>query len=535
MAQRLGMELLAEDQTTPGGRKTKTLAIAGSAIALDIVLDNNIVQSVTLGYHGTASTVSKHIEAAEKILLNDLQLLPNQSPLTKTLDRFASNFEHLAKLDKLSIVPGLDCHEALAGICLTLERLHDWDMEQLRKDPQLAGKSDAFLSQTAMCLKHGYPTMHANGKVGLALQYWKQLRFVPPSKDQLSRLKNTWSLVLECAAIDQAGLPPVRVSDNWISKDVIKADSDAKSPVLDWQEPEQVSLPQSDEAKEAGMEVLQPDLSTTRVPRVMFTVSFDPPVILPQNDWARLYAFANVEPPPINPPGDFNNRPPPPPPTFDSLFFPIASGTKQDPSEPRSITREREVQVFDSQQQASTTNHKNTLYIYKPIYSQEVSEMPFSHPKQLIEMLPLLRQYAFLTTLLQNSFGPTESSTATKSSTTKNSSPKQQPSNTIPLKDQLSTFYSTAPASISTLNLDAILWVHPSPRLQVVFPMGSSTAEIMFKILEGGLVEVTSENILEYLPEEKKGKITREGLAKALEHLEDLSKWAEWIRTRLSS
>ncbi|TQS33787.1 hypothetical protein Golomagni_05856 [Golovinomyces magnicellulatus] len=557
LAQRLGMELLAEEHGTPGGRKTKTLAIAGSEIALDIVLDNNVVQNATLSYHGSAESVSKHIDAAGEILLKDLQLLPNQSPLTKTLDKFASNFEHIAKLDKLSISPGLDCHEALAGIYQTFERLHDWDMEQLRKDPQLAGKSDAFLSQTAMCSKHGNPVMHARGKVGLALQYWKQLRLTPPPSVTQQPADATqddiWSLVLGCAAIDQVNLPPVRVSDNWISKDVIKADSDSKNPILDWQEPDQVSLPQSEETKDAGMEVLQPDLSTTRVPRVMFTVSFDPPVILPQNDWARLYAFANVEPPPINPPTDFSSgRAPPSPPTFDALFFPITSGTRQDPSEPRSITRNRNVTVFNAQQNRSVQHHSNTLYIYKPIYSQEVSEMPFSHPKQLIEMLPLLRQYSFLTTLLRNSFPSTSSpSESDHTATVKDKQPQlqtqpqalqqqqkqQQNANTVPLKDQLTGFATqdSTPASSpdNAISMDVILWVHPSPHMQIVFPLGSSTAEVMLRILEGGTVEVTSENILEQLSQEKKSKVTKESLAKVLEHLEDLSKWTEWIRTRL--
>lgn len=539
LAQRLGMELLSEEHNTPGGRKTKTLAIAGSAIALDIVLDNNIVQNATLSYHGNAESVSKHIDAASQILLEDLRLLPGQSPLTKTLDKFAVNFERLAKLDKLSIVPGLDCQEALAGIYASLERLHEWDLEQIRKDPGMAGETESSVASTAMCIKHGNPVMHGRGQVGLALQYWKEPRLAesPAKADQ--EQDKMWSLLLGCAAIDGVGLPPVRVSEDWISKDVVKEDILAEPPItmLDWQEPSNVSLAPSDENKDASMDLLEADLSTIRVPRVMFTVTFDPPVILPQNEWARLYAFSGIDPPNIH---AFHG----PPPTFDALFFPIPPGSRQDPSEARTILRRRDVSVLDADKQAVSKTHDNSLYIYKPIYSQEVSEMPFSHPRQLVEMLPLLRQYAFLTTVLENSFGRQDTSLAVDAAKVNGTGAPQ----TSTMNDQFSDFMNldenttdpkdvTPPKAPADLSLDVILWVHPSPHMQVVFPMRDTTANMTLRILEGGLVEIIHENVLGEEPGPQKqidGKTaTRADLAKMLEKLGDLSKWAEWIRSEL--
>ncbi|KND89751.1 hypothetical protein TOPH_05641 [Tolypocladium ophioglossoides CBS 100239] len=547
LAQRLGLELLSEEQMTPGGRKTRTLAIAGSAIALDIVLDNNIVQSTSLTYHGNAESVSRHMDAAGRILLQDLQLLPDQSPLTKTLDGFASNFERLASLDKLSIVPGLDCHEALAGIYVSLDRLHQWDLSRLREEQGMAGKSDTYLSNMAMCTRHGFPVMHARGKVGLALQYWKELRFVPPSTDAMAvfseKREMVWSLLLGCAPIDGLGLPPVRVSENWISKDIIKEEPSSMESsggvALDWLEPDNVSLLQSEDNKDAGMDLLHPDLSTTRVPRVMFTVAFDPPVVLPQNDWSRLYMCANANPPNI----ELSHRGSPP--TFDSLLFPIPPGTKVDPSEPRAISRRRDVCVFDEARKPAVKQHHSTLFIYKPIYSQAVSEMPFSHPRQLIDMLPLLRQYAFLSTLLENSFGSKTRErppTTAKGGPNPDTEPEKPKSSTTTGKDQLADFMGSSrepvarapPEPEDETRLDVILWVHPSPHLQVVFPMGDATADITLKILEGGAVEIVEENILDAGAKGKRKEFTKENLGKVLEYMEDLGKWAEWIRTRLS-
>ncbi|KAH6609576.1 mediator complex [Trichoderma cornu-damae] len=566
LAQRLGLELLSEEHTALDGRKTKTLAIAGSAIAVDIVLDNNIVQNVSLTYHGLAPSVSKHMEAASQILLTDLKLGPNQSPLTKTLDKFASNFGQIANLDKLSVIPGLDCYEALAGIFTSLERLHQWDITNLRREPEMEGKSDQYLSLAALCTRHGYPVMHARNKVGLALQYWRELRFVPPSDDKLSSFSESeekvWSLLLACAPIEALGLSPVRVSEDWISKRVVKQDNPQQDqalnptnlPILDWREPDNVSLPSSDE-KSAGMEVLQLGLSA--VPQVTFTVTFDPPVILPQNDCIRLYSYVNATPPNPSPSSDFGQRPPSPP-TFDDLFFPISAGSKQDPSESRTITRLRDVRVFDRQGKSSVRSHHNTLFVYKPIYSQEVTEMFFSHPRQLIDMLPLLRQFAFLSTLLNNSFGP-----KTKEGLSKPSRASPAPTATKTVKDELAAFMASSDdeeqeqgggggqrvkreagqgtkrnsgeeGTGSNMDVDVILWVHPSPYLQVVFPVKDSTIDITLRILEGGVVEIVNENVVEQQEAKGKGRpLGRQDLGKALERLEDLCKWAEWIRTRV--
>ncbi|KFG83783.1 hypothetical protein MANI_009411 [Metarhizium anisopliae] len=543
LAQRIGLELLSEEQRTPDGRKTRTLAIAGSAIALDIVLDNNVVQSVSLAYHGSASSVSKHMDAAGRILLKDLKLLPGQSPLTKTLENFASNFERLASLDKLSIVPGLDCHEALAGIYVSLERLYQWDLSNLREEQDMKAKSDKHLSNMVMCSRHGRPVMHDQDTVGLAIQYWRELRFMPPVADGAYTYNyesgKVWSLLLGCAPLDGMGVPPVRVSENWISKEITKQDAmiDPTKTILDWQEPDNISLPQSEDNKDAGMDLLQADLSTTRVPRVMFTVTFDPPVVLPQNDWARLYMYANVNPPNIiNEPSQRGH--PPAPPTFDSLLFPFPYGMKVDPSESRAITRQRLVRVLLSNRIESVVNHNNTLYIYKPIYSQTVSEMPFSHPRQLLDMLPLLRQYAFVSTLLENSFG---------SKTKPAEIPTQgQPTGIKTKKDRLAEYMDGLEPDAfgvdhaADTDLDVVLWVHPAPHMQVVFPMGNSTANISLKILEGGTVEIVDENILDCNDDNgevnpRRKEFTRQKLGKVLELMEDLCLWSEWIRLRLGA
>ncbi|RSL66920.1 hypothetical protein CEP54_003478 [Fusarium duplospermum] len=534
LAQRIGLDCLSEDHTAPDGRKRRTLVIAGSAIQLDIVLDNNIVESISLAFPESAPSVTKHVDRASQILLRDLQLLPNQSPLTKTLDRFAVNLERLAILDKLSIIPGLDCHEALAGIYVSLERLYQWDVAQLSQEPGM-NKSPSALSVAAMCTRHGFPIMHSRERVGLALQYWKALRLIQPTTDKLAsfaeKREKVWSLLIGCASMGDIGHLPVRVSEDWISKNVVTAEPtmDPKKPSLDWLEPDNVVLPPSEENKDAGMEMIQPDLSTARVPQVMFTVTFDPPIILPQNDWMRLHALANVSAPPI-----FGY-----PPTFDSLFFPVPPGSAQDPSELRTITRQRDVRVYDKDQKSLVKSHRNSLFIYKPIYSQVVTEMPFSHPRQLIDMLPLLRQYAFIATLLESSFGSETKEAEPRPR--QGNAPAPAPKPNVASKNELAEFMDLAPVAPETpaseeINLDVTLWVHPTPHLQVVFPFRNSTANVTLKVLEDGVVEVADENVIsrDENAKMKNKELTRSDLGRVLEHMEDLCKWTEWIRTRLA-
>lgn len=82
---------------------------------------------MNITYPESSEIVMRHVDKAGQILYNDLKLGRDQSPLTKKLDKFAVNLESLAQLDKLSVIPGLNLHEAVAGIFESLNRLHKWE------------------------------------------------------------------------------------------------------------------------------------------------------------------------------------------------------------------------------------------------------------------------------------------------------------------------------------------------------------------------------------------------------------------------
>jgi hypothetical protein len=278
------------------GDDKKTLIVAGSALELLIGFSNNVVQTVALNFPDSAEIVNKHAQAAGAILLKDLQLGDAQSPLTKSLAPFAANFERLAVLDKLSINPGLNLYEAVAGIYESLCRLHAWELEKAREDPVAAAKGEAYLQNLVLCTKSGAPTMNARGRVGMTLDYWKQRRLQPPQDPVLAawaeESEQTWSILIGCASLREIGVSPVRISDKWIGPNVEKLAlpdelQAAGGPLIDWLEPESTFLPTPDPAK---ADPLQPDASLLgpRLPDVVFHATFDPPVHIPTSLWEQI-------------------------------------------------------------------------------------------------------------------------------------------------------------------------------------------------------------------------------------------------------
>lgn len=545
------------DEGMGAGVKTRTLVIAGRALSLDIVMLDHIVQSVSLAFPESGPFVTQYTPKAEKILLDDLKLLPNQHPLTKKLDDFAANLERLAILDKLSIVPQLVCHDAIAGIYESLVRLHEWELQKLREDPAMSGKGEESLSNVVLCTKSGYPVMHERGRVGLSLDYWREKRLhlpqSPTTRDKLHLKPKTWGLLIGCAPMGEMAFQPdmagmaARVSNKWISDAVEKvqtAEDEMLSmtigPILDWQQPESVRLPPADGSKPPdGM--TDPILSGLH-PEVMFMATFDPPVILPLPLWRQLQT--------INPPSTSADLFPP---TFDGLLFPIAPGSEpgQNASDPRTLTTVQNIPCIGKDGERSSKKHENRLFINKKVYGRTLTETPFMHPQRLVEMLPHLRQYAFLGTLLLKSFD----STATEPW------PPQEPSHPSATQvtaittttDEFAAFMGLATAEKpkksedDPLKVDITLHMHPATKLQVAFPLRDRIANIMLEIKLNGVVHVESQNII---PEDhagpsmyvddgmggNKGKgreMLPQNLGRALEIMEDIGSWCEWIRSRL--
>jgi hypothetical protein len=535
LAKRAGLENIWEDDM--GGSGSRTLIIAGSALQLEVVIAKDVVQTASLSFPESAEVVGKHAEKAGQILLDDLKLAPGQSPLTKRMHKFADNFERLANLDKLSVNPGLNLFEAIGGIYESLERLYNWDLRRLREDPALNGKSDEYLVNMVMCTKHGRPIMHARGRIGLSIDYWKERRLFPPRSERTKAFAAThdqyWSMLVVCAPMRGAG-QPVRVSDKWISMDVEKVSGPEDlqpGPALEWLQPDNTVLePSAEKTGDAATSLLL----APKLPEVTFLAVFDPPLHVPVSVFEMIYQRVGTLPAP-----DFTMLP-----TLDSLLLPSQSDKKvgvSDPAEPRVITRVRRVDVLEPgegpDRDLYTVTHWNRLIIYSPqtVYGKTLTELPFSHPEQLIGILPLLRQYAFLSSLMRNSFSQDL---------------KPQPSTPAPFSSRAAKIATTYQEDYENLmsgenaaaaDMDADIAVSfaafPQPSLTVLFPFRDSTASVSMIIEENGHVHVTSQNVLDDSNSMgTNGQPRRpEQLGKMLEMFEDIGRWVQFIRTRWST
>ncbi|KAI5927399.1 mediator of RNA polymerase II transcription subunit 1-domain-containing protein [Camillea tinctor] len=537
LALHFGLERLWEPGQS-GAENDRILIIAGQTIAVEVGINNHVVHSATMSFNEPIASLDKHVHKASAILLNDLALAPNQSPLTKKLTQFKANFERLATHEKLSVIPGLNCFEAVAGVWESLDKLHRWDVGKLRADPELAGKPEHTLRVFALCTQHGCPLMHTRGRIGLSLDYWKERRKLPSTTVDNEELR-TWAILIECAAPSSMVYNPVRVSDKWIGPNIEKTDLtdeemiSATGPLLDWLEPSNILLPASEEAKvEEGLEP-SASLSAPKPPYVTFMATFDPPVVVTHGVSMEIYKISASNPPLSNV-------------TFDALLFPIADETTYDPSEPRELTYTQTVPnlagIKHGQHDPELKVHKNTLFIDKPVYGQVMTQVPFAHPKELVSMLPVLRQYAFLSLLLDNSFKPRGTPTALQADVENKKSPSVRT-----VHDEFSLFMSEANTDDTppnVLKMDIVLTAHPVPRLQLVFPFKSSTANINLEIQLGGKVHIVSDNIFPMTEElaraNEEAQATGKGKqydakhwAKMLEQVEDLGIWVEYIKHKM--
>ena len=489
----------------------RTLAIAGSALSLDIDFSDNVVKGVMLSFLESPEIVTRHVKKAEDILLRDLQFAPNESPLTKMLDRFAANLDRLAVLDKLSVIPGLNCYEAIAGIYESLERLHKWEVVRLKEQDDMADRDDGFLERMAKCTKSGKPLMHVRDRVGLSFDYWQEKRLIHP-KERGNTDQKAWSLLVECAPSPALVYTPLRVSENWISAEIQKANPPAEDifltqhgPILDWLEPDNTLLPSTEPPKSDSMEGIE-QTSTQKYPEVMFIARFDPPLIVPYGLAMQIYTSTSA-------PIDMYQTS-----TFDGLMFPHGPEEKVDPGEARIIRQQRTVPIFEKNGSSLARIHKNTLFIEKIDYGRTLTELPFSHPRQLVEMLPHLRQYAFLSTILGKSFGPSKDAPEHEKMVPKNK------------RDEFSDFLKQASKpEEAPLSMDISFSTQPVPRLQLVFPFKNRTANVTFEIKINGGVEIVSQNVLTG----KERTLTTADLGRMLETTEDLGIWAEFVRRRL--
>jgi hypothetical protein len=404
---------------------TWSLLIGDEALC-DVTFHNDEIASVNLQTGLDESRPDLHFgTTGSEILVRSLKPLPGQSKLNVTLERFSESLEKLLTLDKLGSAQngGVSCYNAIAGVYTSLRKLFEHE-----KKAELANRTpdERFRTHKAerevLCKKSGRPRLNGGSCLGLSLEYWMdgRMQIDPPvesaayPEDAEKSHNKMYSLTIECEASPSTLYTPIRISDDWISDridrptdthdanatlDNILMHASSSSP-LDWLDPKATYLEPGPEqtADDDDDDAMNLDSAAGRLPNVRFVAKFNPPLVVPFAVHMQLYQLVGIEPRT----DDFR------PETFAGLALrpgeldPGMSGTTGDVT--HEIRSSRLVLVRDGGGREKDRRHDMSLFIPKLEYSRKLEALPFSHPKQLVEILPVLRQYAHITSLLKTCF-----------------------------------------------------------------------------------------------------------------------------------
>lgn len=419
------------------------------------------MERVALHFFGLNDVVMEHADAAAEVLHQDLQCPPGGNALACKLDRFADNLERLSRLDKLSVA-GASCFEAVCGVYTSLKRLYD---HEKRAAERLNGLKGDMLDRYVLCKKSGRPQLHTRCRVGAVLDYWMDLQRLPSRQEESrsngeamdvdsssnSKGRDTLSkppddqnpdqiyfLAIECEHCPPALYPPIRITADWLSsKDVPEPlpnpsenGEHGDNPFItqrktrtevEWLEPPSAITTAAENADLINTDEplsLQP---TSQQPKARFVARLEPSLFLPTLFAAQIFAAVDIDsssdPLPVRS-ETFDSFVLGPPTPKDALSTVDSLDQKLSPlsmlPEPRHAIYSRTVNAYDhvpKSQEPRKAAWQTRLYVPHPDLSQEITSIPFSHPRQLIALLPRLRQYALLARLLRNSFHNNEPST----------------------------------------------------------------------------------------------------------------------------
>lgn len=600
----VGMEVDADDKHDRNFDGNRTIHVAGnSSVIMSFPFKNNLPGKVDVAFFSEDDDVSAHQEAAAAVFLKDLTPPPGVLAINGSLDRFAANLETIAKLDKLSVAGKLNCLEAITGIYTALRRLYEQEKNTALELFGAKGEAKDALAETEVtCKRSGRPRMHARRKIGLSVEYWMERRHLSRTKAEKAVQKNDgamdidskpsdgdsdddddkgiYTLHLTAEANDPSLYPSLRNTKAWISNRIHVPSAEITSPSallsgnpsIDWQDPPPTYLDSSSDDQADSMNVDSNHQQSQKLPSVRFVAKLDPPLAMPWNVANNILQSIGAQ---AGTDVDIMQ-------TYTSILL-KRSPSASVPANPLNTlgaveavaSAEKKVLRAGGKEEVS---HRRELWVPKQEFGYVLRSIPFAHPRQIVQILPVLRQWAQLGSLMQNSFLPeTDSLPASFVPSTKT---KQQANEPIGKKEEpqkkkmysLAELLASPDSSTKTsldqdiemggqddadrtrarerkqlgeaepLPIDLSLTTTPSPSLDVVFPLSrleGGLASISISILGDGEVDILGQNLVD-VPQsregegggddnEEVGKKVRK-MARALEVVGDLGVWVEWLR-----
>ncbi|KAF7116694.1 hypothetical protein CNMCM5793_005186 [Aspergillus hiratsukae] len=415
---REGIERLVQSEGFESIWQEDNLNIAGNFVDLEIEFHRgqNVVKDVNLSYATPDATDGERREEATAVLKRDLVQDPEDGERGswKSLTGFHGNLQWLSKHDRLS--QEVNCFEAIEGLFQSLKRV--WDEEQ--KLPKFSGVYEHLCAGAI-----GRPSLHKGSRLGLSLDYWiHQAQLLdakhansPPDAMDIDRPANRalsedsepqngkWYVMIEC----EEGYPSLRLSKEWLGSDVltvVKNDANGSSSneiaasdiaVVNWADP-----PPTLSSGGSNTMALDSNMLGSSAPNRRFVARLEPPLDVPILAASDIYRHLGIQLP-----HEFRMV------TYDGLLVPgwsplSATGAvglgAQDMAQPGRKRRRTSVQGFDQEGNPCTKHHSYTFQAFESVAGRTMRDIPFSHPRQLADVFPILRQYALLANLIHKIF-----------------------------------------------------------------------------------------------------------------------------------
>lgn len=349
------------------------ITIAGRTVMVEVHLDSqNEIKKAEVSFPAEPSKTLQDTEASASAVFQDCLVASSGQPsITKKLDRFAANLEKLGKIDKPhgTAGDGFNGFEAISGIYSSLRKLYDYEREMAEQLWAMSDNKESKAEAEVTCKKSGRPRMNENGKIGLDLDYWIHRRHVHSLKR--TGIKNDlFSVSILCEAMQPNQMTqPARISDAWISDQVMKSDDNAEGDAMrhvDWLDPA------------SGIDQTSATASITqgKLPNVHFVAKLEPPLLIPGEAATQSGLLARS--------------------VYHHLPSYLAALLLHDnPLDAVNDNMQIPPRVFSADRmtvlERGRRTEKHTNVLRPRSYDQAVllHDIAFDHPKQLIELLPV--------------------------------------------------------------------------------------------------------------------------------------------------
>ena len=424
-AKRAKLEYMWEDdaQTATGSvdpSQQRTLSIAGNGVLVEIQFKGDMVEDVSLSYPEHGAGVGGFAMRGAAVLKRELQGTNNKEGFIG-LQGFMKNLEALATMDRLS-TKGVSAFDAIDGIRSALGKLWSYEVKQVQERSHSQGMELQEAEREVLCRGSGRPRMHVGRRVGLSLQYWMVRQKIPSErrgeipdvmdvddeKDmevESDDREEVVSLLIECEASSADLYPPVRVSSDWISAAIlapsmikVSPESEPSSSLplpLDWQEPPPTHLKHSATNGNTADDPMHTSPSIPAQPSMRFIAKLSTPLIVPLYVAMQLLATLNVSLTQEDLTQSQN--------TYEALLLSDLLPAGKLPTDQFL----KVLSVHGRNGEVTNQRHGYTLFPLQPVLGYRLAGLPFSHLRQIVDILPVLRQWALVAQLLRRLYAVT--------------------------------------------------------------------------------------------------------------------------------